>query len=278
MKKLYFLLISICLLTSCSDDSSTNDPNPNFLQRVDFYPNLTFERRWLFNTNGLLNKITKADGTIVQNFTYDSNNRLISSTLFNDNGINETHTFTYDNNDFVTSVDGVVVNYDSTINAYYTGDLNQGYRLTKINNEKLLVEGKTAYTDYDVDVGYYEVILDNIFVNYSNNNNVLYISPNESCSSFTYDSNSNPLRNATLAICKAFSYIENSRWVNGQNNSTNNPLTQNYCSEDPESEVYHYSYNSNNLPITQTRDDYYNGVYENTISSAKYYYQGEVIP
>ena len=47
---------------------------------------------------------------------------------------------------------------------------------------------------------------------------------------------------------------------------------------DPESEVYQYTYNSNNLPITQTRDNYYNGVYENTISSVKYYYQGDVIP
>jgi hypothetical protein len=278
MKKLYFILISICLLPSCSNDSSTNDPNPNLLQRVDFYPGLTFERRWFFNSDGLLNEITKADGTIVQNFTYDSNNRLTSSTLFNDNGVNETHTFTYGSNDIVTTVDGEVVNYDSALNAHYTGDLNQSYRITKINNEKLIVEGKTAYMDYDADIGYFEVSLNEIFVNYSNNNNILYISPNESCNSFTYDNNSNPIRNATLAICRAFSYIENSRWVNGQNNSANNPLSKNYCSEDPESEVYQYTYNSNNLPITQTRDNYYQGVYENTLSSVKYYYQGDVIP
>lgn len=269
-------MISICLLTSCSNDSSSNEPNLNLLQRVDFYPGLTFERRWLFNTDGLLNEITKADGTIVQNFIYDSNNRLTSSTLFNDNGFNETHTFTYDNNDFVATVDGEIVNYDSSLGAYYTGDLNQGYRLTKINNEKLLVEGRSVFLDID-ETGTNEIRSAEISVNYLNNN-VMNIYPNDSCNSFTYDSNSNPLQNATLAICRAFSYIENSRWVNGQINSANNVLTHNLCPEDPESEVFQYTYNSNNLPITQTRDNYYQGVYENTISSAKYYYQGELIP
>lgn len=277
MKKLYFILISICLLPSCSSDStSIAEPNPNLLQRVDFNPGLTNERRWFFNTDGFLNEITKADGTIVQNFTYDSNNRLTSSTLFNDNGFNETHTFTYNNNDFVATVDGEIVNYDSALGAYYTGDLNQGYRLTKINNDKLLIEGRTVFLDID-ETGTNEIRLAEMSVYYLNNN-VMSFYPNESCNSFTYDNNSNPLRNATLAICRAFSYIENSRWVNGQNNSANNLLTQNYCLEDPESEVYQYTYNSNNLPVTQTRDNYYQGVYENTISSVKYYYQGDVIP
>lgn len=277
MKKFCYLILFVFAISSCSSDTnSTEEPNPNLLQRVDFFPNSQIERRWLFNSNGLLQQITKADGTIVQDFTYDDNNRLTSSTLINDNGINETHTFTYDSNGFVSSVDGAVVNFISTQNAYYTGDLNQSYRLTKINNEKLLLEGRTVTVDND-ETGTQEIFWSEMQVVYSNNNITSFF-PDESCSFFTYDNKNNPLRNATLAICRAFSFIPNSRWLDGQFNSYNNPITQNYCTEDPESHVFQYTYNSNNLPMTQTRDDYYLGVYEYTTTSAKYYYQGDVLP
>lgn len=278
MKNFCFFFFSIFMLLSCSNDD-TNQPaaEQNLLQRVDFFPGLSIERRWIFNTDGLLEEITKSDGTLVQNFTYDNNNRLINSTVFNDSGTNQTYTFTYDNNDFVNSVNGETVNYDAGLDAYYIGNLPQNYRLTKINSEKLLVYGKTAYQDFDDNGNPYEVIWDEIIVSYSNNNLMNY-SPNDSCNSFTYDNEINPLRNAILPICRAFSFIENSSWVDGLYSSFNNPLSQNYCSEDPESKVYHYTYNADNLPLTQTRDDYYLGVYENTISSAKYYYQGDVLP
>ena len=39
-----------------------------------------------------------------------------------------------------------------------------------------------------------------------------------------------------------------------------------------------YTYNSNNLPLIQTKDNYYLGVFENTVTAAKYYYQGDVLP
>ena len=276
MKKFYLLLISICLLTSCSSDSSSNDLNPNLLKRIDFYPETVYVRHWNFNDNGLLNEITKADGTVVQNFIYDTDNRLISATLFNDNGINETHDFTYNSNDFITSVDGVTVNYDAALDAYYTGVLNDHYRLTKINSQKLLVEGRKVVMDND-ETGINETRWNEMIVNYSNNNIMSY-SPEDRCVIFTYDNNNNPLRNATLAICKAFSFIDGSRWIDGQINSINNPISQNYCPEDPESSIYHYTYNSNNLPMVQIHDSYYHGAFENTTTSIKYYYQGDILP
>ncbi|WP_264519615.1 hypothetical protein [Flavobacterium sp. N1994] len=277
MKKFYFLLIAICALSSCTSDSSSNtSTNPNLLQRIDFYPGLASERHWLFNTHGLLTQITKADGTVVQNFVYDTSNRLTSSTLFNTSGINETHTFTYDNNDFVISVDGETVHYDAGVDAYYTGILNDRYRLTKINGDKLIVEGRTVIIETDI-TGTNETRWAEMIVNYSNNNIMSY-SPGDSCNSFTYDDKTNPIRNATLAICKAFSFVSGSRWIDGLYNSANNVLTHNYCSEDPESSVYHYTYNANNLPEAQTHDSYYHGTYENTVASANYYYQGDVLP
>ena len=279
MKKYYFLLLSAFILFSCSDDATEqNTTDPTLLQRIDFYPGTVNERRWFFNADGILNEITKADGTVVQNFSYDTSNRLTNSTLFSSNGTSQNYTFTYDNNGFVSSVNGQIVNYDSAQAAYYTGDLTQSYRLTQINSDKLLVYGKTAYHDFDENGDSFEIVWDEIMVGYDTNSNLTGYFLNDSCHSSTYDNFSNPLRNATLAICRAFSFIENSQWVDGLYNSVNNPLSQNYCSEDPESETYSYTFNANNLPVTQTRNDYYFGVFENTFTSAKYYYQGDVLP
>lgn len=278
MKNFCLFFIAVFTLLSCSNDTTDQTTiDPNLLQRIDFFPGLTFERRWVFNTDGLLKEITKSDGTIVQDFIYDNNNRLINSTVFNDNGFNQTYTFTYDNNNFVNSVNGETVNYNVGLDSYYVGNLSQNYRLTKINSDKLLVYGKTSYQDFDENGNPFETIWNEITVNYTNNNLMSYW-PNDSCNFFTYDSQTNPLRNAILPICRAFSFIENSRWVDGLYFSPNNPLSHEYCSEDPESEVYNYTYNTDNLPLIQTRDNYYQGVYENTITSAKYYYQGDVIP
>lgn len=276
MKKFCFLFSFIAVCISCSSDSSGVAENPNLLQRVDFFPGLLIEQHWLFNADGVLTQITKADGTIVQDFTYDSNGRLTSAFIVDYNGNTETHTFTYDNNDFVNSVDGETVNYDTALDAYYTGNLTTVYRLTKINSEKLLLEGRTVVMDID-ETGTNETRWYEMYVSYSNGNLLGYGS-GDTCNSLTYDDKVNPLRNATLAICKAFSFIPNSPWVYGQYNSANNPLSLHYCLEDPESEIYHYTYNTNNLPQTQTRDNYYLGVYEDTIPTANYYYQGDVLP
>ncbi|HRG17877.1 MAG TPA: hypothetical protein PLP39_02195 [Flavobacterium lutivivi] len=280
MKKLcvYCLFFLVIIVSSCSSDSSstTDEPNPNLLQRVDFYSGTSFETRWIFNTDGLLSQINKADGTIVQDFIYDDQNRLTSSTKYNSPSPNQVYTFTYDANGFVATVNGVTVNYDSTLDAYYTGILNQNYRLTKINNEKLITNAKTVFVEIEdgetIETEWYL-----INVNYLNNNITSYF-PDESCNYLTHDEKINPLRNATLAICRAFSFIENSPWINGYYNSANNVLSHSHCLEDPESYQFHYTYNVNNMPITQTRDDYYLGEYESTISSANYYYQGDTLP
>lgn len=278
MKKFYFLICFVVVSISCSSDSSEEvTADQNLLQRVDFYPGTVNERRWLFNADGLLNEITKADGSVIQNFTYDSDNRLISSTKFNDGGTTETHTFTYNSSDFVTSVDGVTLNYDSALEAYYTGDLSQYYEMTKINSDKLLIYSKKAYNE-EVEVGQFEeTVWYSVSIDYTNNN-INNFSPGEQCNYLSYDDKTNPLRNATLSICRAFSFVPESRWPLDYCISANNVLTHDYCPEDPESEVFHYTYNTNNLPLEQTHDSYYFETYEGTVVSAKYYYQGDTLP
>jgi hypothetical protein len=273
----FFLLTFITISCSDSDDSGVAIPiiDTSKLAKVIFDPKTPSEKHWNFYTNGLLKEITKPDGTILQNFVYDAKNNLLSSTNITEPY--NSHKFTYDNNNFVASIDGEKVNYDSTLDAFYTGVLDHSYRLTKINIEKLLIDGKLVRVEIENGISY-ESQFYQTRVNYSNNNISSYFEYNETCNFLTYDNKKNPLSNATLPICIAFSFVSNSSWINGHYNSVNNLLTQHYCSEDPESNTYNYTYNSHNLPNTRTSNYYFRGVFENSKLSAIYYYQGDVIP
>lgn len=276
MKKFYFLICFVVVCISCSSDSSSDSLNPNLLQRVDFFPGTVYETRLLFNTDGLLYQISQADGTIIKSFTYDNQNRLASVTLYNSDPVT-TNTFEYDSNGFVSSINGQPLPYNQTTQSYILGDVNTFYTENKINSDKLLTYTKNVWIDVDEDGNPLEILNSELGIVYSNNNMVSYF-PNESCNYFTFDNKINPLRNATIAISIAFSAYTSAPWVDINSISANNIITHSYCTEDPESYVFHYTYNSNNLPITQTRDDYYLGVYESTITSINYYYQGDVLP
>lgn len=280
MKKLipFFLLTFIVFSCSDSDDSGVAIPiiDTSKLAKVIFDPKTPSEKHWNFYPNGLLKEITKPDGTILQNFVYDAKNNLLSSSIIAEPY--NSHKFTYNNTNFVAMIDDEKVNYDSTLDAFYTGVLGHIYRLTKINTEKLLIDGKLVHIEIENGISY-ESEFYQISVNYLNHNISSYSQYNETCHFFTYDKKTNPLRDATLPICKAFGFVSNSEgWINGHYNSVNNVLTEHYCSEDPESNTYNYTYNSHNLPNTRTSNYYFRGVFENSKLSAIYYYQGDVIP
>jgi hypothetical protein len=48
--------------------------------------------------------------------------------------------------------------------------------------------------------------------------------------------------------------------------------------EDPESAIFQYEYNSNDLPVKRTYYSYYFKTLEGSRVDALYYYQGDVIP
>lgn len=281
MKKFYILLAFTGLLLSCSnsdENASPNQPNPNLLQRVDFYPGTSVEKRWLFNTDGLLEKITKADGTVLQHYSYDSQDRLIMlETFYSDGSPAETINYTYDANGIVTSANGMALTYDATTSTYTYGNTNTYYSSFTVNSEKLLTHSKSAYMDDDGSGNLMEVVTHEMGIGYTNNNMISYWK-DDTCHSFTFDSKTNPLRNATLSICKTLSSFSYDPWVDVNCVSVNNIASREYCPEDPESEMFHYTYNSNNLPVIQTRDDYYLGTYEDTSTTIKYYYQGDTLP
>lgn len=278
MKKFYFLLSFIVVSISCtSDPSDSVTVDPNLLQRVDFYPGTSYEKRWLFNEDGLLNEITKSDGTVTQTFAYDSNDRLSISIIYNTDGTSNTLTFTYDTDNFVTAINSESLSFNASTSTYTFGDTSSYYTTIIINSDKQLTYTENVWIDYDWDGTPIEITNSQTSVIYSSGNVLSYF-PNESCNYFTYDDKINPLKNATQAMWIAFSPSGYLPWNDINCISANNVLTHDYCSEDPESSIFHYTYNSNNLPTEKTEDSYYLGVYESTRVAAKYYYQGDVIP
>lgn len=110
-----------------------------------------------------------------------------------------------------------------------------------------------------------------------------YIFDSPSSSFFTHDNKTNPLKVALYPICKAYSvrcYFNNTNglWRDSECNSQNNIIHQHYEFEDPERYNYVYEFNALNLPIKRTTLTYQFSTLESTAVTARYYYQGDIIP
>ncbi|WP_162127234.1 hypothetical protein [Flavobacterium phycosphaerae] len=279
MKKFLFLLFTTLVITSCSNDTSnevipTPTPSNGKLQRVDFLPGNPNERRWLFNTEGLLSAITKADGTLLETFAYDLNNELIQNVKYN--GTNATtYNISYESG-FIAEINGENYNYSYVDHKY---SFSSGFTSLecKLGSNDFL---KEAHSIYDDDVDFYE---DQYFCGYDANGNLIHLffhGPfiGDPENTYSYDENHiNPIREGISSIAKAKS-IYDPWFLKDGNSSVNIMTTMHYAAEDPESAVYTYEFNSDNLPISQTKNNYYSGVFENSYVAVKYYYQGDVIP
>ena len=119
MKKIFTLFVLTTTLFSCSSDDSSSTVNPNLLQRVDFYPGTTSEKRWNFNAEGLLTSITNSDNEILELFVYDTNNNVIQNTKYSSGSPTENYLITYDSNNKITNINGKNYNYSGSENRYY---------------------------------------------------------------------------------------------------------------------------------------------------------------
>ncbi|HMK06639.1 MAG TPA: hypothetical protein VK476_03855, partial [Flavobacterium sp.] len=130
MKKLFLFLPIFFFCFSCSesddlissvskDNASRPGPvinriDPTKLARVIFYPQTVSERIWFFYPNGLLQKITKHDGALVQTFTYDANSNLIKTVYISEGWLpSYTNTYTYDSSNKIATINGQTVLYDA---------------------------------------------------------------------------------------------------------------------------------------------------------------------
>lgn len=278
MKKIAPLFFLLLTLVSCNSDDETVTQTSIPLQKVIFnYNNPNYEKHWNFNENGLLSEITKADGTVLQTFSYNNTGQLVSSVIYNSTSPNQTYTFTYDATGNVSSYNGTTISYDNATDSYYTGDLSGSNRVFKINAEGLPTYGQTeTIVMEEAPISYYSGLF---YANYSNNNLTGVNLNNITLNSYVFDTAINPLRSATLAAFKAFGATHtNTGWLNPFAVSANNVIRKNYPQEYYIHEEFEYTFNENNLPVSATLKFYSNNVLDFSYETTKYYYQGDTIP
>ena len=299
MRKTYPLLLFILIAFSCSESDAilkTNNTiagkqpikvinalDPTKLAKIIYFPGTAYESQWFFYSNGLLKKITKQDGTVVQNFIYDANKNLtFTSHIGSAGNAAISYSFTYDNSNHITSCNGQPVTYDAIANKYiyqYIPINDYDYpdnREIILTSDLLITSEVTNYIAID---GNYS--MGGMSAGYFNNNMSFVIGYSDpSGPSYQYDEKVNPLKLAMLPICRAMSITSGSytsRFATGEYNSVNNVVLNGYGPEDPEKEEYVYEYNSNNIPRSIQQKFYYLNVLESTRLFALYYYQGDVI-
>jgi hypothetical protein len=276
MKKFLVLLFAIIVVTSCSNDSSSEiipTASNGKLQRVDFLPGSPNETRWHFNADGLLISITKADGTLVETFTYDFNNEVIQNIKFTGT-TSTTYNITY-NSGFIAEINGDNYNYSYVDHKY---SFTSGFTSfeCQLGSNDFLKESRSVYDDGE------DVYENRYYCNYDASGNLTHLyfhGPfiGDPENKYTYDTHINPIKEGISSIVKAKSIYDPFFFRDGAS-SENNIATMVYAPEDPESAIYTYEYNADNLPIIQTKNNYYLGVFENSYVAVKYYYQGDVIP
>ncbi|MCA0348751.1 MAG: hypothetical protein R2805_12035 [Flavobacterium sp.] len=278
MKNIISLFVIIIVLVSCNNDDSTNSTviNPNLLQRVDFFSGTSYEKRWCFNSNGFLEEIKDANGILLEKFVYNSNNQVIQNLIYENGIVTQTLNISYSSNNIISEINGNPFNYNSTENKYYDSD-GLFYNYNCNLNSEFLMKSSSAIND-DPDY-YYEYTYNTIYIE----NNMFSFSSydtntfQEIFTFYEFDNNVNPLKQALMPVFKVKS-ITNPKFYYDSLSSANNIISQGYLDVDPEYHTYDYTFNSNNLPVNQTRNDYYLDVFENSIESKHYYYQGDIIP
>lgn len=137
MKNIISLFVLAITLFSCTDnDDSIVDSSD--LRKVIFYYNSPNERQWNIN-NGLLTNITLADGTVVEEFIYDGQNRVISDIKYTGGIVSETTTIMYNADNTIQSINGFPYTYNSATRTY-TYSYGSSFAISCQVNSDFLVE------------------------------------------------------------------------------------------------------------------------------------------
>jgi hypothetical protein len=234
----------------------------------------------------LLKKIVQNNGTLIQSFVYDNHNNLIQTQFFGDPffiGNPYLYTFGYDGNNRINAINGNPITYNAATNSYLSGT---SY-IRMLNSDYLLTSESYDYTFNDIDNNGNPITITETVAGLTagyENQNLRGCREHSSPSGthYQHDTKINPLKAGLLPICRALQLTSfNSaygKWMKGEYNSLNNIIKRFYDAGDPESDRFEYIYNTNNLPISQTRKSYYFNTLETTSLDILYYYQGDVIP
>lgn len=140
MKKIFSIILIAVTLFSCSSDNDNDTvATPKKLRKIVFYRDSADERQWNIS-NGLLTSISNADGSLAEEFVYDTNKRVVADKIYTDGVITETTTITYDTDGIVQSINGLHYNYDTATSTYI---YSYGSNFTincKVNEDRLAVD------------------------------------------------------------------------------------------------------------------------------------------
>ena len=207
-KNLICLFIVAISLISCSSDSTVAPTQT--LQKVIFYSGSANQRQWNIS-NDLLRNITLADGTIVEEFIYDSQNRLASDIKYTGGLVSETTTITYNADNTIQSINGLPYTYNSSTRTY-TYTYGSSFAISCQVNSDFLVEN---FVRTGTNAGEYQMT-------YANGNMLSFEKINNGSTNlvknFHFDDVSygvNPLYNAVLAVARVKSLTDPNFLIDG---------------------------------------------------------------
>ncbi len=254
MKKSFFLLLMAFGLFSCSNDNSNQtNTSLDLLQKVVFYRDSPNQRNWNIS-NGLLSNITLANGTIIEEFIYDNQNRLVSDIHYTGGLVSETTTITYNADNTIESINGLPYEYNATTSTY-TYTYSSNFTISCQVNSDFLAEN---FVRTGSDAGEYHMT-------YSNGNMTSFAKINSSSANtiknFHFDDVSygvNPLYNAVLAVARVKSLTDPNFLIDGV---ASNSVAAGFDNGPTDPNYYHYGLASDtSTNPTHNRKDFSIGV------------------
>jgi YD repeat-containing protein len=240
-----------------------------------------FEKHYNFYENGLLKDIRKPDGTLLREFIYDDQQRVITcNTAFG------TVTFSYDNQDHITAINGEPLYFyqgsGSTPDMYSTDpditDDNILFSYYKVNDDLTLM---SKYTNYMSDPEQMSVTGELYAVFNSEGNVQNLYDGNMGERTYRYLTIPNPMRAACMPASRVAYFLAGGSTLfedallESQFMSTNLDVIQGYyLGEDPESVQHLFELNDAGLPTKRHDRPCYLGVPEGPYQlSVTYTYQ-----
>jgi len=234
MKYSILLLVAVFSLVSCSHDSgSVPTVGGTKLEKVFFYRNSPSERQWVIENN-LLTKIVLADGTLVEEFVYDTNHRVTVDKKYANGIVTSTDVIAYNSDNTIRSINNLPYNFD-TATQTYTYTYGSDFTITcQVNADQLAL----SYTRTGSNAGQYQMT-------YANGKMTSYVEGSIAAptvvKNFHFDAGfgANPVYAAVLAVARIKSLTDPSFFIDGQASST---LANGF--DKGASDPYYYNYGS----------------------------------
>jgi YD repeat-containing protein len=273
MKNLLLLLVAVVSLSSCSNDESSNSiTNSTLLQRVDFFPNTSNERRWNFNQSGFLTSITKADGTLVERYVYDSNGNVIEL-ITNENGNEASFVIQYDSNGIISKINTTDYSFNSNTRTYSYTNGDEYFSCT-INDDglftNLIIGNSSAQNTFENN--YQATYQNGNITNFSNNGTTV-----ETLSkTFQNSTVKNPMLNGIKAVLKVKSLLDPTFFADGVSSKM---IAENVALNNQNKHIEAGLLINRNDNVESVTWQYFEGnTYVSAQTFAQFYYQGDVLP